>query len=58
MTRVFTKSECDNKGNKCDDTIGPKRKNVLPALLHWPLGSLVFQRTVYMSFNVLQNMMN
>ena len=31
MTRVFTKSECDNKGNKCDDTIGPKRKNVLAA---------------------------
>ena len=29
MTRVFTKSECDNKGNKCDDTIGPRRKNVL-----------------------------
>ena len=29
MTRGFTKSECDNKGNKCDDTIGPRRKNVL-----------------------------
>ena len=30
-TRVFTESECENKSNKCNHTIGPKRKNIRAA---------------------------